>query len=394
MEEDRKASVISVSFLITGNSVGSGLLALPICIGLVGFIPGLIVLVIGCTFMTATGLVLAGIINERKDINFDLPSIYESVLGKGFKWVAVIANLVVLYGLLVAYLACLTSIAETTLGLHIPFLTLIIFVIITSINFLALDIIRKSNALMVLILFVSFFILVGLTGAHDKVVNFKHLSWMFIPLSLPVLVNSFNFHNVIPITCRLLRFNKKRTYIAILTGVLFSFALNLIWCIVVVGALTYTDKTSYNVVYSYVHNLPATVPLGKLFHSRVFNITALIFAVVAVITSYWTVGAALTSFLGDLRKHFLKGKQYLLDLCLAFIPPLIITIICPDIFISIQDIVGGIGIAVLFGVLPSIILFKRLKGIWRLLPVLMILFFAIVVVLAVLHKIGFMDFFK
>ncbi|MCF7791827.1 MAG: hypothetical protein K9M56_07505 [Victivallales bacterium] len=389
-----KKSVITVSFLITGNSVGSGLLALPVCIGLIGIIPGMVVLILGCTFMTATGLVLAEIVNRKKEINFDLPSIYEAVLGKSFKWIAVAANLVVLYGLLVAYLACLTEIASTTLGLDFPLMPLIIFIIITSVNFLALDIIRKSNAVMVLILFISFIILVILTGYHDQYKNFTHFNWFLVPLSLPVLVNSFNFHNVIPITCRLLAFERKRTYTAILLGVFFSFILNLIWCLVVVGALTYSDKTHYNVIYSYVHNLPATVPLGELFKSSFFNFIGVIFAVVAVITSYWTVGAALTSFIGDLRKKVLKGEQYLIDLLFTFIPPLVIAIICPHIFISIQDIVGGIGIAILFGILPSFILFRKLQGLKRILPGIMIGFFSLVLALALLHKIGILNYFN
>lgn len=393
MDKLKRNNIISVSFFITGNSVGSGLLALPICIGLVGVLPGIIIIFLGCIFMTATGLVLANIINERKDIKFDFPSIYESVLGKGFKWIAVIANLIVLYGLLVAYLSCLTEIAQSTFGLKIPVLPLFIFIIITSINFFALDIIKKSNALLVLILFVSFFILVILTGEHINIVNYEHLQWIFFPLSLPILVNSFNFHNVIPIVCRLSKFDNDKTYSAILLGVFFSFMLNLIWCIVVIGTLKYSTNSNTDLVYSYLHNLPATVPLGKLINTKFFDLAAVTFAVVAVITSYWTVGAALTGFIGDFKKYLINGENYFFNILLTFIPPLIITLICPNIFISIQNLVGGIGIAVLFGILPSIIFLLRSSGLRKLLPILMIIFFFIVIAISVTNSIGVVKYF-
>ena len=256
LSQVKKSSVIAVAFLVTGTTVGSGILALPICIGLVGVLPGIAILVIACAFMTATGLVLATIVNKRKDTSFDLPSIYESILGKEFKWIAIAANLIVLYGLIVAYLACLTAITENTLGLRLPLIPLVVFVIITSVNFFAIDIIKKSNAVLVVILFASFLALVSFAGLHAKIENFQHLNWILIPLSLPVLVNSFNFHNIIPTTCCLLRFEKKKTYIAIILGVSFSFILSLVWCIVVIGALHYSDKTTFNIVYAFNHNFP------------------------------------------------------------------------------------------------------------------------------------------
>ena len=394
MSQIKKSSVITVAFLVTGTTVGSGILALPICIGLVGVIPGIVILVTACVFMAATGLVLANVADNRKDTSFDLPSIYESILGKGFKWIAIAANLIVLYGLIVAYLACLTTIAENTLDIHLPFMPLIIFVIITSMNLFAIDVIKKGNAVLVVILFVSFFVLVCFTGAHAQIKNFQHLNWILFPLSLPVLVNSFNFHNIIPTACRLLNFDRKRTYTAIILGLFFSFVISLVWCIVVIGALHYSDKTTFNIVYAFKHNFPATIPLGQLFHSVLFNITAVLFAVAAIITSYWTIGLALTNFIRDLRKHYLKFHSHLFDVLLAFIPPLVITIICPNIFISVQDIIGGIGIAVLFGILPSIILLKKLSGVKKILPIAMITFFSIVFSFAVLYKLGLLHYFK
>jgi tyrosine-specific transport protein len=392
MEKTGKSSILSVSFLITGNSVGSGLLALPICIGLAGILPGLLVIVISCCFMTVTGLILASVVNSKKRSDFDLPSIYGDLLGEWFKWIAVSANLIVLYGLLVAYLSCLTTIIEATLGIHFLLLPLIVFLIITSVNFFAINIIKHSNTVFVILLFISFITLVILTGRNVNVENFRHNNWTLIFISFPVLVNSFNFHNMVPIACRLLNFDRKKSFTAIILGVLFSFLLNLIWCIAVVGVLKFNSGDTNSILYSYIHNLPATVPLARVVHSNLFNIVAILFATIAVVTSYWTVGAALTSFIKDLRCNYFPGVgNGISDLLVAFCPALIITLICSNIFISIQDIIGGVGIAILFGILPGYILFKKTGIGGKTFAGILIIFFSFVFIFALLQQFGILD---
>jgi tyrosine-specific transport protein len=389
MSKAHQSNILTVSFLITGNSVGSGLLALPICVGLAGVIPGIVVIIISCCFMTITGLVLAGLVNSKRSIDFDLPSIYGNALGDWFKWIAVSANLIVLYGLLVAYLSCLTTIANATFGIDFAFLPLVIFVIITSVNFFAINIIKNSNTVFVILLFLSFIFLLIFTGKNINIVNYKHTNWLLIFISLPVLVNSFNFHNMVPIVCRLLNYDKKRSFTAIILGVTFSFILNLFWCIAVVGVLNYSIGGNNSILYSFKHNLPATVPLAKIIHSTTFNIVAVLFATIAVVTSYWTVGAALTSFIKDLRNScFPRYGTRTCDLLLTFCPPLIITLICSNIFISIQDVIGGVGIAVLFGILPSYILFKKSHNFKRGFAVILICFFLFVFIFALIERFG------
>ena len=389
MKQPGQSNILTVSFLITGNSVGSGLLALPICVGLAGIIPGIVVIVISCCFMTITGLVLAGIVNSRRSIDFDLPSIYGEVLGNWFKWIAVSANLIVLYGLLVAYLSCLTTITNATFGIDFPLLPLVIFILITSVNFFAINIIKHSNSVFVVMLFVSFLFLLILTGKNINPVNYKHTHWLLIFISLPVLVNSFNFHNMIPIVCRLSNYDKKRSVTAIILGVFLSFILNLFWCVAVVGVLNFSLGGNNSILYSFKHNLPATVPLAKIIHSNTFNVIAVLFATIAVVTSYWTVGASLTSFIKDLRKTlFARSENRTMDLLITFCPPLIITMICSNVFISIQDIIGGVGIAILFGVLPSYILFKKSYHFRKGFALLLILFFSFVFIFALLQRFG------
>lgn len=52
----------------------------------------------------------------------------------------------------------------------------------------------------------------------------------------------------------------------------------------------------------------------------------------------------------------------ILVIMLSFLPPLLIGLIYPDIFLKVLDIVGGVGIVVLFGILPGLIAFRKARS--------------------------------
>ena len=58
MSDATKGSVLGGSLLIGGSCIGAGMLGLPVVCGLAGFYPALLMLVLACGFMTATGLLL------------------------------------------------------------------------------------------------------------------------------------------------------------------------------------------------------------------------------------------------------------------------------------------------------------------------------------------------
>ena len=128
MPEEKTYSVLSLSLIISGNLIGSGLLALPICLGMVGFVPSLIALICMYFMMMYTAIIIASKINNVKSKSFDIPSLFGVFLNVKFKWIAILANLIVLYGLLVAYLAGAAAILVNTCGLQISnSLVIIIF---------------------------------------------------------------------------------------------------------------------------------------------------------------------------------------------------------------------------------------------------------------------------
>jgi tyrosine-specific transport protein len=118
---------------------------------------------------------------------------------------------------------------------------------------------------------------------------------------------------------------------------------------------------------------------------------SVIFGLAAITTSYITVAAALSGFVHDFRINTLKiarDNKYF-DFIVACIPPLFITLIMQNIFLSAQEFVGGFGIALLFGVLPAIILLKDSKGlVKRSLSIALILLFSSIVIMTFLKDIN------
>jgi len=385
-----KAPVWSLILMLSGGLIGSGLLALPICIGLAGFWPALLGLVVVWIFMTFTGCVVAGRVVEHKEHYFDIPSLFGEVLGSKLKWVAIAANVVLLYGLLVAYLSGASSILDNTFHLHFntTLTVFAVFFVMTFLNVFGIRIVRRGNIVFMAILVLSFFYLLFSTGAHIQTANFHHLDWIYLVIALPVLVNAYNCHNLIPTVCESLNFNLKKIRLTVIGSLLFGFLINTVWTIAVVGSIKMGGTDG--LLYAFRHNYPVTVSLSHLLQTHMFLVMALIFGLMAILTSYVTMGAALCHFVRDLRVHYSKINSRYFDLVLAFIPPLIITIIMPNVFLSIQSIIGSFGIGLLFGFLPALMFIGAVKTAFgKFWGYLVATFFLLVMVLVTLMDFGF-----
>ena len=76
------------------------------------------------------------------------------------------------------------------------------------------------------------------------------------------------------------------------------------------------------------------------------------FAFFAITTSFLGVTLGLLDFLADGLKKTKRGWSHLQLACLTFGPPLIIAMIYPSLFLIALTFAGGIGCALLLGLLP------------------------------------------
>lgn len=384
------AKTITTALIITGNMVGAGILALPINLGPAGLLPAIFGAMAVWAVMTCTGLIIARqpFLAENRDA--DLPTFFQAVLGPSGKWLSVVANLVILYGLLTAYLAGVSSVAANSFDVNIPKwgMLLIYFGIATLLASFGEAVLRRGNALLMTIMWLLFGALLIMVIPHFKGGDTEAGDLVFFTSGLPILVAAFNFHNVVPTLCRVLDHDRKSITRAIWLGSGIGAAMTLLWTVAVILTLPMESADSISIIAAFKAGSPATVPLNELIGSPLFVDASIAFAVVAMTTSYMATGVALLSFLRDVVGRRVRGRAPIW--MMAFLPPVIIGVVFPNIFLMALNIVGGLGVGTLFGLLPGLLLVrqgecgsrKRMLG-WGL-----IVFFGIVLIVELGQEFG------
>lgn len=385
--------IISIGFLIVGNLIGAGILALPINTGLAGFMPAMAGLFLTSASMYYSSVILSREAVARQESNFNYPSLYRNNLGEAGKWVAVVANLIILYGLLTAYLTGITTIITRLFNLSVqPFWIMLIFFTITSIISLArVDRLMKYIAILVAVKCVAFAVIAVMGGLHIKARNLAHTDWPLFICGIPILVTAFHFHNIIPAICQGLSWDQKTISRTMLLGMTMGFLMNASWLLVGIGVLP-MDSSPVGLITAFQKNLPATIPLAMAIGSQAFMVLAMTFAMVSITTAYLSNGIGLIGFMDDLTSQYRGTANPLLSRALAFGPPLVIALVYPDIFLKAIDIAGGFGIVTLFGILPSIIAIRKAAtGRERLLGYILLAVFGIFFIVESAQELGMLS---
>ncbi len=350
-----------VSFLVLGNLIGAGILALPINTGLAGLWPSLAGMAVLGGAMFWSALILGREAVTVRAANFNYPSLYQRYLGRLGKWVAILANMLILYGLLVAYLTGgaaiigqLLNVPEVWRGLLMPGL----FVVVTALALLNSRLFLRYNALIMVVMLAAFALILALAWRRVDPAHFAWKDWAYLPAAAPIIITAFHFHNVIPNVCVSLDWNFGRIWKVMLAGMLLGFLMNAAWIMAGLGVLP-LDASANGILSAFHANLPATVPMSRILNSRFFTLFGMIFALLAIITSYLANGLGLMGFVRDMLENHCRVRSRTANVAVTFGPPLVIAMVYPDIFLKALNIVGGVGIVVLFGILPAVIFIKK-----------------------------------
>lgn len=387
--------IITVALLITGNLVGAGILGLPVNTGIDGLVPSLVAMLIFGSAMFYSAIVLSKEAVETHEATFNYPSLYHKYTGPIGKWIAISANMLILYGLLTAYLTGGATIICKILNINPSYTWLIILLVFLILTLFAISgemIIQKYNILLMLLLWVSFGIIVFMGERFVEPIRLQHSDWGFLPVAIPIIVTSFHFHNIIPNICHSLKWDMKAITKAMIIGMAIGFIMNALWIQVGIGMLPLANSDN-SLIYSYINNIPASVPMAKVVNSKYFTLFSMLFALLAIITSYVANGLGLTGFNNDLMHNIFKFNNKIVVIIITFLPPLVVALLFPNIFLKAINIVGGIGIVILFGVLPTIIAFikaktKRSKA----LAIIILLLFAAVFITQILEETSIIKF--
>jgi tyrosine-specific transport protein len=352
-------TIVLMALLITGNMVGAGILAMPIVAGIAGFYPSLLAIIFLSITMLFTGLVLVREINDAKQDSFNLPSLYEKHFGVSGKWLTSLANMIIFYGVLTSYLAGSTKLILTLFNLENsfePFVLLLVFILLSTLAVSSIKIIQRYNTFFMLLLAITFVFLIGLASPQIEANRLSNIDWQYLPIALPMIIAGFVYHYVLPSLCKASGWSNE-IYKPILIGITIAVLMNIIWLIAGIGVVPKFGHFSLN--EARLTGIPITVEMSKILGSELFLITGSIFAIVAITTSYISIGMSLKDFLEDIFKNTFHISNKYFIFIVAFFPPLTISYLYVDIFLKALSFVSGVGVVILFGILPSIMAYKR-----------------------------------
>jgi tyrosine-specific transport protein len=133
-----------------------------------------------------------------------------------------------------------------------------------------------------------------------------------------------------------------------------AFSVYALWQIVVFGSVPLEGK--YGLIYALDRGIGATFCLSKVVHSVVVARAADLFALFAILTSFFGIGMGLVDFLADGLHIKRKGRGAVLLGLLVLIPSLYFAVSSERIFITALELSGGFGDTILNGILPVLML--------------------------------------
>lgn len=353
----KQGSIFGGTLLIAGSCVGAGMLGLPILTGVAGFFPTLVMFFLAWIFMTVTALLLVEVTSW-----FEGPVNFLSMVGKSLGKYARIASwflyLFLFYALIVAYLSGsgnhVSLIFSNVFSFNLPsWIGAAFFALLFGwIVYLGTRPVDFLNRWLMLIKIASYLalIVIGFSWVKPNLLTYAQPKFAFF--SLPILIISFGFHNMIPSLYSYLGKDVKRVKICILTGSLFTLFVYLLWEIVALGILPIDGKNG--ILDSYQHDQGAAEALRNYLGSSSIGFFAEILAFFAILTSFLAQSLSLVQFLSDGFNIKVKDKEPVSMCLLALIPPLVFSMLFPDLFFKALNFAGGFCAVILFGVFPSL----------------------------------------
>lgn len=363
-----KGNVLGGALLVAGTTIGGGMLALPVLTSLTGFYPSIVIYLICWLFMASTGLLFLEISQWMKG-EANIISMAEGTLGKGGRYFAWLIYLFLFYCLTVAYMVGCGNILVVLTGNFIPdWLGPIVFVILFAPLILMPTVwAGHLNIWLVAGLALSYFGFVVLGFSYVKPELLKHDDWTHSLKVLPIVFAAFSYQGIIPTLASYMHHDAQKIRRAILIGSFIPLVAYIVWQWLILGIVPLEGEHGLSATLKNGQN--AVQPLGYFLESKVVYWLGQSLAFFALITSFLGVTLGLRDFFADGLDMKKNIPGMLLLAILVLVPPLMIAVSYPHIFLIALDYAGGFGCALLLGLLPIIMVWRgRYSLHWPLSP--------------------------
>jgi tyrosine-specific transport protein len=350
----RLGHIVGGTLLVSGITIGVGMLALPLSTAEGGFLPSIVIYLLSWLFMLSTGLLtLEACIWMPKDSNF--LTLADRLLGTSGRFACWILYLFLFSCLMVAHVAGGGSIIDLVTGKVLPhWLNILIYVLIFSpVVYLGTLWVDRLNLLLMLGIGISYLIFVLSAVPHLQIDYLKGGNWTKAWAALPVIFTAFGYQNIVPTLMTYLGRDAKKVRLAIILGTSIPLVIYLLWEFCILGIIP-----KQQLVTALHKGQSAVYPLGDLLNAPFLLTIGQIFAFFALSASTNGIAIAFVDFLADGLKVQKKGIKKLALCAFVFLVPAFIAIIDPKIFIKALDLGGGFGVALLLGAMPVLMVWS------------------------------------
>ncbi|MDR1665447.1 MAG: hypothetical protein LBR62_00145 [Puniceicoccales bacterium] len=332
---------LSTVAFVVGNTVGGGVLALPMVGNQGGFIPTVLACLLTGIMMSLSGLYLLKAFWKNEEI-LSLSGIYEHYFGRWGRRLFEFFFLFLFLCLLTAYFSGMAESMVTLFPFRSGGIRLGLFVIFGVLLAKGSSPLFLGNNILTLGLALTFLFIVLQTFPHIQRQNLGTVHWKSFPTLLPIFLCSYGFHNTLPVLLRLTHHYYPMARNAVVTGSVIVFFINFFFLWITLGNLSESTLRD-----AFLRGLPATLPLSQKLESPILFWAGITFTFLAIATSILTVGESLLTFLRTrpIPPHF--------SLAIVLGIPFLATLSGHPLFLRALELGGGIGCNIIFGILPG-----------------------------------------
>ena len=360
------SKLIGGVLLIVGTSIGGGMLALPVSTAGAG-ITNSIVFLIGCWLVMTVGALLVLEVNLRLPAGSNMVSMAKATLGLPGQIIAWITYLFLLYALLAAYISGGSDVFNGLLHkahVDLPnwitsllFTFLFSFVIYSGIR--AVDYVNRGLMFGKLGIYL---LLVVIISPYINIPTLSGGSLQAITGSLMILVTSFGFASIVPSLREYFDDDIPTLRKVILLGSLIPLVCYILWEAVIMGVVQRDGNDGLLALLDSDHATSGLIDaLSGAVHSKWITGFFEFFTSICMITAFLGVSLGLFDFLADGLNLKKSGHQGKCILALTFLPPLMVVLTNPGIYLHALSY-AGVCCVILLLLLPTVMAWRGRKA--------------------------------
>ncbi|PQQ16239.1 uncharacterized protein Pyn_00815 [Prunus yedoensis var. nudiflora] len=346
-------SLSSAIFLVAGTTIGAGILAIPAVTQESGFLASTITCILCWIYMVSCNGAPAEVnVNTMCQLGsggVSLVSMAMRTVGSVGVQIVCWSYIFIHYALLVAYVArsseYYVKFSRNSLHYGCRWESATIFSLLLGgiCYFGSQRFVGAVNGVLVFGIIISFAALVAAASGYLQWDVLLKANFQAVPMSIPIMFLSFVYQNVVPVLCTNLEGDLSKVRTAIVLGTSIPLVLFLVWNAVILGTITTVEMSSDKIMDPLQQLLSTNEVVGPIVE---------VFSLFAIATSYIGFVLGLSDFLSDLLK-FPAGQSRSLPYAMTLVPPIVLSLLDPEIFFKALDFAGTYGVLVLFGILPA-----------------------------------------